>query len=92
MTITASRFLCGGCVPPIIDNIMNKSGASLKWRDCEACPLATQRLPDMNRLASSYISELEYRLEAPYRARAIVGNFLVSLVLAAALGFMLLVL
>ena len=46
----------------------------------------------MNRLASSYISELEYRLEAPYRARAIIGNFIVSLVLATALGFFLLVL
>jgi hypothetical protein len=35
---------------------------------------------------------MEDRLEAPYRAWAIIGNFIVSLVLAAALGFFLLVL
>jgi hypothetical protein len=46
----------------------------------------------MNRITSIYISELEDRLEAPYRARVIIGNFLVSLVLSAALGFALLVL
>jgi hypothetical protein len=46
----------------------------------------------MNRVVETYISEMEYRLEAPYRARAIIGNFIVSLVLAAALGFALLVL
>ena len=45
-----------------------------------------------DRFVSSYISEMEYRLEAPYRAGYVVGNFLVSLILAAALGFMLLVL
>ena len=52
--------------------------------------MRTQPVP--NHLISTYIAEMEYRLEAPYRARAIVGNFLVSLVLASALGFMLLVL
>lgn len=43
-------------------------------------------------LISSYLAGMEDRLEAPYRARAIIGNFLVSLALAGALGFMLLVL
>jgi hypothetical protein len=45
-----------------------------------------------NHLISTYISDMEDRLEAPYRARAIIGNFLVSLVLSAVLGFALLVL
>jgi hypothetical protein len=43
-------------------------------------------------LVSNYIAEMEDRLEAPYRALPIIGNFLVSLILAAAIGFMLLVL
>jgi hypothetical protein len=46
----------------------------------------------MNRAVETYLFELEDRLEAPYRARAIVGNFIVSLVMAAGLGFFLLVL
>jgi hypothetical protein len=46
----------------------------------------------INRPISIYIADMEDRLDAPYRARAIIGNFIVSLVLAAALGFALLVL
>jgi hypothetical protein len=45
-----------------------------------------------NHLISNYLAGMEDRLEAPYRAREIIGNFIVSLVLAAALGFALLVL
>ena len=45
-----------------------------------------------NRIVADYLAGMEDRLEAPYRARAIIGNFLVSLVFAAVLGFMLLVL
>ena len=43
-------------------------------------------------LISNYLAGMEDRLEAPYRARQIIANFLVSLVMAAALGFFLLVL
>jgi hypothetical protein len=43
-------------------------------------------------LISTYLEGMEDQLEAPYRAKAIIGNFIVSLVLAAALGFALLVL
>ena len=46
----------------------------------------------MNRLASSYISELEDRLEAPYRARQIIFDFSLSIALAFGIGFVLLVL
>ena len=46
----------------------------------------------MNRVVETYISGMEDRLEAPYRARAIVLNFSVSLALAFGLGFFLLVL
>lgn len=41
---------------------------------------------------SNYLAEMEERLEAPYRARAIIGNFLVACVLAFVFGFWLLVL
>jgi hypothetical protein len=44
----------------------------------------------MNRVVETYISEMEYRLEAPYRARAIIGDFIVSLVFAFAIAFYLL--
>jgi hypothetical protein len=45
-----------------------------------------------DQLISNYLEGMKDQLEAPYRARAAIGNFLVSLVLAAAIGFMLLVL
>jgi len=45
-----------------------------------------------DRLVSSYISEMEGRLEAPYRARAIIFDFSMSCALAFAIGFALLVL
>ena len=46
----------------------------------------------MNRVVETYISNMEYRLEAPYRARAIIFDFSMSIALAFAIGFMLLVL
>jgi hypothetical protein len=46
----------------------------------------------MNRVVETYICDMQDRLEAPYRARAILLNFAMSLVLAFGLGFFLLVL
>lgn len=45
-----------------------------------------------NRLVSSYISEMEERLEAPYRARQIIFDFSLSCALAFGIAFVLLVL
>jgi hypothetical protein len=45
-----------------------------------------------NQIISNYIANMECRIEAPYRAWAILLNFSVSLVLAFGLGFFLLVL
>lgn len=45
-----------------------------------------------DQIISNYLAGIEDRLEAPYRARAILLNFSVSLVLAFGLGFFLLVL
>jgi hypothetical protein len=46
----------------------------------------------MNRVVETYISDIECRLEAPYRARAIIFDFSMSIALAFAIGFALLVL
>lgn len=46
----------------------------------------------MNNRVATFLEEMEERLEAPYRARAIIANFFVSCALAFALGFYLLVL
>jgi hypothetical protein len=46
----------------------------------------------MNRVVETYISDMQDRLEAPYRARAIIFDFSMSLALAFAIGFALLVL
>ena len=45
-----------------------------------------------DRFVSSYISEMEDRLEAPYRARQIIFDFSLSIGLAFGIGFILLVL
>ena len=45
-----------------------------------------------NRLVSSYIAEMEGRIEAPYRARQIIFDFSLSLALAFGIAFVLLVL
>jgi hypothetical protein len=45
-----------------------------------------------NRIVSSYIAAMEGRIEAPYRARAIIFDFSLSLAFAFAIAFVLLVL
>jgi hypothetical protein len=46
----------------------------------------------INLPVSIYIADMQDRLDAPYRAKAVIWNFAVSLVLAFGLGFFLLVL
>jgi hypothetical protein len=43
-------------------------------------------------LVANYLAGMEDRLEAPYRARAIIFDFSMSIALAFAIGFALLVL
>lgn len=43
-------------------------------------------------LISNYLAEMEDRIEAPYRARAIIFDFSMSLALAGVIAFVLLVL
>jgi hypothetical protein len=43
-----------------------------------------------NHLISNYLAEIEERLEAPYRARAIIFDFSLSLALAFGIAFYLL--
>jgi hypothetical protein len=45
-----------------------------------------------NQIISTYLSEMEQRLEAPYRGWAVIGDFGVSLALALMIGFVLLAL
>jgi hypothetical protein len=45
-----------------------------------------------NQIISTYLEDMECRLEAPYRARAIIFDFSLSIALAFAIGFAVLVL